>query len=229
MPHTYKYARPALAVDCVVFGLDEGDLKVALVQRDIEPFKSRWALPGGFVRVEESLDEAALRALREEAGIDKVYLEQLYSFGDLGRDPRERVVTVAYYALVKLGEHPVRAATDTSDARWFPVGALPGLAFDHDRIVRTALTRLQGKLHYEPVGFELLPRKFTLTQLQHLYETVWERELDKRNFRKKILSMDVLVNTGEKLTDVAHRAPFLYRFDERRYRSLKKSGFYFEV
>ncbi len=229
MASTYKYPRPALTVDAVVFGFDEGDLKVLLIQRDLEPFAGRWALPGGFVRVEETLDEAVLRELREETGLERVYLEQLYTFGEPGRDPRERVVTVAYYALVKLGDHRVRAATDARSAAWFPVCDLPGLAFDHEAIIEVALRRLKGKVRYEPVGFELLPAKFTLTQLQHLYEVVLETELDKRNFRKKLLAMGLLVETDEIEQDVAHRAARLYRFDEGRYRQLKKKGFNFEL
>jgi len=229
MPFTYEFARPALTVDCVVFGFDEGDLKILLIQRGLEPFLGKWALPGGFVRVEESLEEAALRELQEETGVNKVYLEQLYTFGQPERDPRERVVTVAYYALVKLSDHRVKGATDASQAAWFEVNDLPRLAFDHDKIIEEALQRLKGKVRYEPVGFELLPPKFTLTQLQHLYETILETTLDKRNFRKKILGMDVLIETDEIEQDVAHRAARLYRFDEKKYRTAKKAGFMFEL
>ena len=231
MAYTYEYPRPALTVDCVVFGLDEEDLKVLLVQRDLPPFKDRWALPGGFVRMEESVDDAARRELREETGIslDDVYLEQLYTFGTPNRDPRGRVVSVAYYALVNLADHRVQAATDASDAAWFAATDLPRLAFDHDRILDAASQRLKGKVRYQPIGFELLPEKFTLSQLQRLYETVLERPLDKRNFRKKILSMGVLVETDEVQQDVAHRAARLYRFDEEKYRRLRKKGFHFEI
>jgi 8-oxo-dGTP diphosphatase len=220
-----------LTVDCVVFGLDEADLKVLLVQRDLPPYKDRWALPGGFVRMEESVDDAARRELREETGLtlNDLYLEQLYTFGDLGRDPRGRVVSVAYYALVNLADHRVQAATDARDAAWFCVSDTPSLAFDHDEILAAALERLKGKVRYQPIGFELLPPKFTLSQLQRLYETVLERQLDKRNFRKKILSMGVLVETDEVQTDVAHRAARLYRFDEDKYRRLRKKGFNFEI
>lgn len=229
MAHTYQYPRAALTVDCVVFGFDEGDLKLLLIQRDIEPFEGRWALPGGFVRVDESLEEAALRELQEETGVSKVYLEQLYTFGRPDRDPREHVVTVAYYALVKLSNHSVKAATDARNAAWFDVCDLPRLAFDHDDIIEVALQRLKGKVRYEPLGFELLPPKFTLTQLQHLYETILETTLDKRNFRKKILAMDLLLETDEIEQDVAHRAARLYRFDEAKYKQLKKKGLHFEL
>lgn len=229
MPYTYEYPRPSLTVDCVIFGLDEGDLKVLLIQRDLEPFKGKWALPGGFVRVNETLDEAALRELQEETGVSNVYLEQLYTFGEVNRDPRERVVTVSYYALAKLSDHRIKATTDARDAAWFSVSDMPGLAFDHEKIFETALARLKGKVRYQPIGFELLPQKFTLTQLQKLYEKILERELDKRNFRKKILSMDVLIETDEIEQDVAHRAARLYRFDEKKYQRLAKQGFNFEL
>src|SRR6476620_10371891 len=170
MPHAYQYPRAALTVDCVVFGLDDSELKVLLIERGLDPFKGKWALPGGFVRVDETLDEAARRELEEEAGLKNVFLEQLYTFGALHRDPRERVVSVAYYALVHLAAHATKAATDAADARWFPLSKIPKLAFDHAEILATALARLQGKVRYEPIGFELLPAKFTLSQLQHLYE-----------------------------------------------------------
>ena len=229
MAHTYEYARPALTVDNVVFGFGEGDLQLLLIQRDLEPFAGKWALPGGFVRVNESLEDAALRELEEETGLGKVYMEQLYTFGEPGRDPRERVVTVAYYGLVKLSDHRVKAATDARNAAWFAMCDLPRLAFDHEEIIETALRRLKSKVRYEPIGFELLPAKFKLSQLQHLYETILEAPLDKRNFRKKILGMDLLAETDETEQDVAHRAARLYRFDETKYKQLKKKGFNFEL
>lgn len=229
MPYTYEYPRGALTVDCVVFGLDDDELKVLLIQRGQAPFEGQWALPGGFVRVDEALEAAARRELEEETGLHKVYLEQLYTFGAVDRDPRERVVSVAYYALVKLSEHRVQAATDARDAAWFGVHDVPSLAFDHPEILQMALERLRGKLRYQPIGFELLPKKFTLSQLQRLYEQVLERELDKRNFRKRVLAMDLLIETDEVEQDVAHRAARLYRFDERKYRRLVKAGFNFEL
>src|SRR6266566_374082 len=162
MPHTYKYPRAALTVDCVVFGFDEAELKVLLIQRALDPFKGKWALPGGFVRVDETIDEAARRELAEETGLKDIFLEQLYTFGAVDRDPRERVVSVAYYALVKLADFSTKASTDAADARWFPISNAPKLAFDHANILATALTRLKGKVRYQPIGFELLPPKFTL-------------------------------------------------------------------
>ena len=200
-----------------------------LIQRGIAPFKGKWALPGGFVRVDEALDVAARRELEEETGLRDIFLEQLFTFGAVDRDPRERVVSVAYYALVNLSEHKVRAASDASAAAWFGVHDVPTLAFDHAEILQTALDRLRGKLRYQPIGFELLPKKFTLSQLQHLYELVLERELDKRNFRKRVLAMDLLVELDEVEQDVAHRAARLYTFDERKYRRLAKQGFNFEL
>lgn len=229
MPHTYEYPRPALTVDCVVFGIDGDDLKVLLIQRGLEPFAGAWALPGGFVQMDESLPDAAQRELREETGLDKVFLEQLFTYGDVGRDPRGRVVSVAYYALVRLADHRVQAATDARDASWFAVWDTPSLPFDHEEILQAALERLKSKVRYQPIGFELLPRKFTLSQLQGLYSTILERDLDRRNFRKKILSMDILDELEEVERDVAHRAARLYRFNERKYKKLVKAGFNFQL
>ena len=229
MSATYEYPRPALTVDCVVFGLDEEGLQVLLVQRDLQPFKGRWALPGGFVRPKENLEEAARRELAEETGLSKVFLEQLYTFGDPARDPREQVVSVAWYALVKLSDHRVRAATDARAAAWFRLADKPQLAFDHDQILEVARARLQAKVRYQPLGFELLPPKFKLTQLQELYEHVLGKPLDKRNFRKKILSMDLLEDSGELEQGVSHRAARLYRFDKKKYQALEKEGFNFEL
>lgn len=226
---TYRYARPALAVDCVVFGVDDDDLKVLLIRRAIDPFLGRWALPGGFVHIDETVEEAARRELREEAGIDRAVLEQLHVFSGLDRDPRERVVTVAHYALVKLSDHAVRAATDAREAAWFGVDDLPSLAFDHESIVEMAVDKLRTKVKQTPIGLELLPKKFTLTQLQRVYEKVLDREIDKRNFRKKVLATGLLLETDEVEQDVAHRAARLFRFDEKTYRKLEKEGFVFDL
>jgi 8-oxo-dGTP diphosphatase len=227
--YAYEFPRPAVTVDCVVFGFDEGDLKVLLIKRDLDPHRGKWALPGGFVNMDESLDEAALRELREETGIPKLYLEQLYTFGEPGRDPRGRVISVAYYALVKLADYRIAASTDASQVAWFSVSDAPSLAFDHGEILDTAIRRLKGKVRYQPIGFELLPTKFTLSQLQHVYEAILETDLDKRNFRKKIMSTELLIELDEIEQDVAHRAARLYRFDDRKYRQLAKRGFNFEV
>lgn len=229
MSYTYEHERPAVTVDCVVFGLDGEDLKGMLIRRKLPPFQGRWALPGGFVQMDESLEQAALRELAEETGIRKLYLEQLYTFGLPARDPRGRVITVAYYALVNLSDHEIRASTDAGDAAWFSLEDLPELAFDHDVILETALKRLQGKVRYEPIGFELLPVKFTLSQIQRLYETILGQVLDKRNFRKKIQSYGLLMALPEVQQDVAHRAARLYSFDKKKYQELKDKGFNFEL
>lgn len=229
MPFTYEYARAALTVDCVVFGLGEGELQALLIQRGLAPFKGQWALPGGFVRLDETLDDAARRELEEETGLHDVFLEQLYTFGTVKRDPRERVVSVAYYALVKSAEHAATGASDADDANWFPVSQMPKLAFDHAEILSAALVRLRGKLRYEPIGFELLPEKFTLSQLQHLYEAILQTELDKRNFRKKLLAMGLLTPLKETQRLGAHRPAQLFRFDPKKYAALKKRGFHFEL
>ncbi|MGZ5546251.1 MAG: NUDIX hydrolase [Limisphaerales bacterium] len=229
MAYTYEYPRAALTVDCVVFGFDEGELKVLLIQRGLEPFKGKWALPGGFVRVDESLDEAARRELEEEAGLKRVFIEQIFTFGAVRRDPRERVVSVAYYALVKMAVHEAKAATDAADAQWFALSNIPKLAFDHSEILELALTRLKRKVRYEPIGFEILPAKFTLSQLQRLYEAVLGVELDKRNFRKKALSYGLLIPMKEQHLTGRHRPAQLYRFDTDKYEKLKKHGFNFEV
>jgi 8-oxo-dGTP diphosphatase len=229
MPFSYQYPRAALTVDCVVFGFDEGELKVLLIERALAPFKGRSALPGGFVRVDEALEEAARRELAEETGLENVFLEQLYTFGAVDRDPRERVVSVAYYALVKLSGHRAKAATDAANAEWFPVSKAPKLAFDHADILATALARLKSKVRYQPVGFELLPPKFTLSQLQHLYEAVLGTDLDKRNFRKKVLSFGLLAPLREAQMAGRHRPAQLFRFDTERYEKLKKRGILFEL
>ncbi len=232
MSVTYKYARPALTVDCVVFGLEldaDPQLKVLLIRRGGRPFTGHWALPGGFVNIDETTDAAALRELEEETGVRDLYLEQLYTFSTPDRDPRERVVSVAHYALVKLSDHDVQAATDASDAQWFAVTEVPPLAFDHDEILRVALERLRGKIRYQPIGFELLPEKFTLTEIQSLYETILEAPLDKRNFRKKLRRMGLLEALDEWQERVQHRRAQLYRFDRERHDELVRTGFEFQL
>jgi 8-oxo-dGTP diphosphatase len=228
--YTYEWPRPAVTVDCVVFGLGDGDLQVLLIRRALEPFAGRWALPGGFVQMGENLEEAARRELLEETGMTRVYLEQLYTFGDADRDPRDRVITVAYYALTKQLEHQVDAGTDAASAAWYPVAELPQLAFDHKKIIAVALERLRGKVRWAPIGFELLPPKFTLSELQSMYEVILGASLDKRNFRKKIHAMGLLEETDEMRRFRGRGRPArLYRFDRKRYQELTRQGFSFAL
>ena len=220
--HTYEYPRPSVTVDIVVYGYDGGkQLKMLLIQRGSDPYKGSWALPGGFVDMDETLEAAALRELEEETGVKDLYLEQLYTFGTPGRDPRGRVISVAYFSLVNLQDHPAVAASDADQAEWFPINDLPDLAFDHRDIIDTANSRLAAKVRYQPIGFELLPNEFTLGQLQQLYETVLnvEKGFNKRNFRTRILRTGILEEVG-KQTNVAHRPAVLYKFNQDTYKKL---------
>jgi 8-oxo-dGTP diphosphatase len=229
MAYTYEFPRPSLTVDCVIFGLDaSSQLKVLLIQRGHDPYIGKWALPGGFVDMKEPLEEAALRELKAKTSISDVFMEQLYTIGTPNRDPRGRVVTVVYFALINLVAHKISAESDTQDIKWFPIGSLPDLAFDHAELMGMAIQRLRGKVRYQPVGFELLPPSFTLTQLQNLYETILDTKLNKRNFRTKILKMNIL-KEGAILRGVAHRPAQLYRFDEDKYQDYLKQGFNFEL
>jgi|TARA_Y100000310_G_scaffold252367_1_gene259059 8-oxo-dGTP diphosphatase len=229
MSYSYAYARPAVSTDCVVFGLDDEDLKILLIKRATEPFEGHWAFPGGFAKVGESLEDTARRQLAEETGLSEAFLEQLYTFSSPDRDPREHVITAAYYALVNLSAHPVQPSTDAGRTAWFGLTDVPPLAFDHARILEVACERLRGKIRYQPIGFELLPRIFPVRELQRMYEKILGRTLDKRNFRKKILNMGILQQLAETETDVAHRAARLYRFSKEKYDSMTKQGFNFEV
>lgn len=203
---------PSVTVDIVIFTIQNNDLCVLLIKRKFPPYKGRWALPGGFVRYDEPLVEAAMRELYEETGVRNLYIEQLYTFGDPKRDPRRRVITVTYFALISSENLVVRPDTDVSDVRWHSVYKLPKLAFDHDGILKYALQRLRNKMMYTNVAFQLLPEEFTLTELQKAYEVILSKKLDKRNFRKKILSSNILDKTNFKKVEGRHRPAALYKF-----------------
>jgi 8-oxo-dGTP diphosphatase len=220
-----------VSVDAVVFGYDSEDgLTLLLIKRGIAPYQEHWALPGGLVMNQETLEEAVTRELTEETGVSINYLEQLYTFGDLKRDPRNRVVSVAYYGLVKPESFEIKANTDADDAQWFNVKKLPKLAFDHQEIVDTALARLKGKIVYEPIGFELLPQKFPFSELERLYSAVLNKPLDRRNFKKKIMRYGFILETSEKQKlSGAGRRGNLHKFDKKKYFQLKKQGINIEL
>lgn len=215
-----KYERPSVTVDVVMMSLRQRDLQVLLIKRRSWPFEDMWAIPGGFVNIDESLETAAKRELQEETGVQDVYLEQLYTFGDPGRDPRTRVITVVYFALLDSARLQVSASDDAADVGWFSVYDLPPLAFDHEKILQYTLNRLRGKLDYTTIAFNLLPEQFTLRELQRVYEIILHKRLDKRNFRKKILSTGILEDTGAKKMEGTHRPARLYRFNPEAERKL---------
>lgn len=220
--YAYKYPRAAMTADAVIFGFDGYELQVLLIQRGIEPYKGRWAFPGGFMRMDETIEECAVRELHEETGLLSPYMQQLGIFSDVDRDPRGRIVTTAFYALVKM--ESVVGLDDAMDARWFPLSAVPALAFDHDHILRVALKRLREDLHFRPIGFELLPQKFSIPQLQRLYEALLEIHFDRRNFQKKMLATGILIDLGEKDPTARHRASTLYSFNKEQYDKMKRDG-----
>lgn len=224
------YFKSAFTVDNVIFGFDEADLKVLLIKRMEEPHEGMWALPGYFVRPDEDLDEAANRVLRETTGLENVFLEQVRTFGAVGRHPFGRVITVAYFSLVKISDFDLRPDIKLAEeVRWHSIAELGELAFDHREILDVCFQRLKSMVRTRPVGFELLPPRFTLTDLQHLYEAILETKLDKRNFRKKILSMNLLIDLDLTQEGVAHRPARLYCFDEEKYHKFLAEGFNFEV
>ena len=224
--YTYDYPRPAVTTDCVIFGYDGKELKVLLIERGIEPFKGCWAFPGGFLNMDEDALAGARRELKEETGLEDAFIEQFHTFSEPGRDPRGRVITIAHYALVKIQE--VEGGDDAAQARWFPIGEVPPLAFDHDRILRMAMSRLKEKIHFEPVGFELLPDVFTMPQLQNLYESILEVHFDRRNFASKMLKLGILEDTGDRPAGASSRIPVSYRFNKEKYNELKAKGFRLE-
>jgi 8-oxo-dGTP diphosphatase len=211
-----RYERPSVTVDVVIFTLQERELHVLLVKRKHWPFEGRWAIPGGFVNMDESLELAARRELEEETGVRDIYLEQLYTFGDPKRDPRTRVISVAYIALVSADTQTLRVSDESIDVRWFPVRALPGpLAFDHDTILAAGLDRLRSKLEYTTLAFQLLPEVFSILELKHIYEQILGEELDKGNFYRKIKDAKVLEDTGLR-REGRGRPTSLYRFQRNR-------------
>ena len=224
--YCYRYPHPAVTTDCVIFGFDGERLQVLLIERGIEPFKGKWAFPGGFIKMDESAKEGALRELREETGLDNAYIEQFHTFSDPNRDPRERVITIAYLALVRLQE--VKAGDDAAAARWFPIDEIPSLAFDHDYILRIALQRLREQLHFQPIGFELLPEKFTMKELQTLYESILGVSFDRRNFSKKMMHLGLLTELDETVWPTPKREAKLFKFNSEKYTELKQRGFRIE-
>ena len=226
MNYHYKYPHPSVTTDCVIFGFDGTRMKVLLVQRGIEPYKGRWAFPGGFLQMDESAEEGALRELREETGLSGAFIRQFHTFSAPDRDPRERVITIAFYALVRIEE--VTGGDDAADARWFALDEVPQLAFDHDQILRTAEQALRQQIHFEPVGFELLPEKFTLRELQNLYEAILGVRFDKRNFSNKINRLGLLEPLDEKVNPSRKKEATLFRFNKMKYDELKQKGFRLE-
>jgi len=221
-----------VAVDAVVFGYSKEDgVSVLLIQRKYDPFKNAWALPGGFVLENESLEEAVHRELQEETGISVNYLEQLYTFGEPKRDSRQRIISVAYFGLVKTGLYQqLKASTDAENAKWFSIKKIPVLAFDHKQILNVAIERLRAKIKYQPIGFELLDKKFPFSDLEKLYTVLHDKEINRRNFSKKILSFGLLEETGGLSKSSGKGRPSkMYQFNQKRYKELLKEGFHFEI
>ena len=224
--YTYKYPHPSVTADCVIFGFDGVSIKMLLIQRGIEPFKGKWAFPGGFMKIDVTAEECAKRELEEETGLKNAAVEQFYTFSDVNRDPRERVITVAHYALVRLSD--VKGGDDAASARWFAMDEVPSLAFDHDRILRMAVNRLKERICFEPIGFELLPEVFTMTELQNLYEAILEVKFDRRNFYNKMLKLGILTEATPRPANASRRTPSKYRFNAEKYAELKQKGFRLE-
>ncbi len=227
----YKYHledKVLLAVDCIIFGFDEEDLKILLIKRDFEPEKGKWSLMGGFLQNEENLNEAANRILHHLTGINDIYLEQLYTFSEVDRDPAERTISTAYYALINAKDHENALSSDFS-AQWFSISDFPELIFDHKEMIEKAIKRLRRRVSTKPIGFELLPEKFTMRQLQKLYEAILGTKLDKRNFINKINGLDVLVKLDEKDMSSSRKGSYLYKFDTDKYQKKISEGFSFKL
>ena len=224
--YCYKYPHPAVTTDCVIFGFDGSELQVLLIERGIEPFKGKWAFPGGFLNMDETAGEGAMRELKEETGLENAYIEQFNTYSEPGRDPRERVITIAHYALVRIQE--VKGGDDAAKAQWFPIDEVPQLAFDHDKILRDAMRKRRERIHFEPIGFELLPEKFTMRELQILYESILGVKFDRRNFAKKMMHYELLNQLDETVRPTAKRDALLYSFNKDNYELFKKKGFQLE-
>lgn len=227
--YCYEYPRPSVTTDSVLFGFDGAGLNVLLIERGLDPYRGKWAFPGGFINMDESAEDSALRELQEETGVKDVYMEQLYTFSDVDRDPRGRVISIAYYALVRTSDLQLLAGDDALRAKWFKLDEVPPLAFDHDRILRIAHNRLKGKIRYQPLGFELLEEKFTMPELQLLYESILEIKFDRRNFSTKMLKTGLLIQLEDKRKGTPHRASRLFKFNKQKYKELQNSGFNFEI
>jgi len=232
MPDIIRYysegAKELIAADCIIFGFDNDELKLLVIKRIHEPGTGEWSLIGSFIKNNESLADAAKRILLELTGLNNVYMSQLYAHGDVNRDPGARVISVSYYALINIHEHDNKLVKEYG-ARWVSISKLPKLVFDHNEMVETALNRLRKEAKYKPIGFELLPQKFTLPKLQSLYEAIYQKKIDKRNFRKSILKTGVLEKLDEKDKDSSKKGAFYYCFNEKNYKKLTEMGFYFNI
>lgn len=225
-----KHPKHYLAVDCIIFGYDlaEKELKLLLIKRSFEPAKGKWSLSGGFIQEGEGLDDAASRILCSLTGLSDLFMQQLYTYGEVDRDPGARVISTAYYALI--GIHEIdKEIQEQNGAHWRSISHLPDLIFDHDKMVERALCELLSLVKVQPIGFELLPEKFTLVQLQELYEAIYQKKVDKRNFRKKILSMNLLEKQDDKEKETSKKGAYYYRFNEEKYRQFTKDGFFFNL
>lgn len=218
-----------LSIDCIIFGFKNAELNVLLVKHGIGLTKGSWALPGSWIKFNESIDDAAIRILTAQTAVENIFLEQFKSYGNLERFPSKRVITICYFALVNIEQFVLKPGPTESDVKWFNIHKIPNMPFDHNLILKESFLFLKHKIQHEPIGFNLLPKKFTLFQLQNLYEAILEQKLDKPNFRRKIMKMNMLVATNDYQQDVSHRAAMLYKFDETIYNKLIDKGFIFEV
>ena len=217
-----------VATDCIIFGFDAGKLKLLIFKRRVKPFMGEWSLIGSFVNIDEDVDEAAKRVLAEITGLKNVFMEELKSYGMADRDPGFRCISIGQYALIRIEDYD-KKLIEIHGAHWYELEKIPNLVLDHNQMVQDALGRLRRKARHQPIGFELLPEKFTIPHLQQLYEAIYQKELDARNFRKKVLSYNVLIKLEEKDKSSSKRGAFLYKFDDVNYQKLRKSGYNFEI